>query len=135
MDDAFYEMKDVRIKPWLSLTKFVTDIDKCNLLSPLMVIETLAHNSTATLGVVKVIDAFFYLHISRPIAIILTPTRIVRMKMIPSKDFYHKSQKEDLIWSKFVEYCLATFLQMGFTANGIYWTCKSFFNCNIKTKF
>ena len=47
--------------------------------------------------------------------------------MIPSKDFYHKSQKEDWIWSKFVEYCLATFLQMGFTANGIYWTCKSFF--------
>lgn len=58
MDDAFYEMTDIRIKPWLSLTKSVTDIDKCNLLSPLMVIETLAHNSTATLGVVKVIDAF-----------------------------------------------------------------------------
>ena len=29
------------------------DIDKWNLLPPLLVVQTLAHNSTATLGVVK----------------------------------------------------------------------------------
>ena len=35
-----------------------TDIDKKNLLPPLMVIQILAHNSTATLSVVKVRSCF-----------------------------------------------------------------------------
>jgi len=35
------------------IIEVLNHIDKCNLLSPLMVIDTLAHNSNATLGVVK----------------------------------------------------------------------------------
>ena len=39
-------------RSFLTLTR-CADIDKWNLLPPLLVIQTLAHNSTATLGVVK----------------------------------------------------------------------------------
>ena len=36
-----------------------SNIDRGNLMSPLLVLQNLAHNSTATLAVVKVINAYF----------------------------------------------------------------------------
>lgn len=48
---AYFAKKEEHCKG--HIIEVLNHIDKCNLLSPLLVIDTLAHNSTATLGVIK----------------------------------------------------------------------------------